>query len=80
MWLQNRLLNFKIETSYIGYHISVDFFSPDEAIFCYAYQDLQKGLDLGLVSPEVLQNFFDLEQYPLLKELAHRFQVYLFCK
>ncbi|KAJ9160401.1 hypothetical protein P3X46_025805 [Hevea brasiliensis] len=37
-------------------------------------QDIQKGLDLGLVSPEVLQNFFSLEQYPLLKELAHRFQ------
>lgn len=37
-------------------------------------QDLQKGLDLGLVSPEVLQNFFDLEQYPIVKELTHRFQ------
>ncbi|KAL5799707.1 hypothetical protein ACOSQ3_032799 [Xanthoceras sorbifolium] len=37
-------------------------------------QDLQKGLDLGLISPEVLQNFFDLEQYPLIKELTHRFQ------
>lgn len=37
-------------------------------------QDLQKGLDLGLVSPEVLQNFFDLEQYPILSELTHRFQ------
>ncbi|CAN6710001.1 unnamed protein product [Malus baccata var. baccata] len=37
-------------------------------------QDLQKGLDLGLVSPKVLQNFFDLEQYPLLAELAQRFQ------
>ncbi|KAJ4720148.1 protein RETICULATA-RELATED 5, chloroplastic-like [Melia azedarach] len=37
-------------------------------------QDLQKGLDLGLISPEVLQNFFDLEQYPLISELAHRFQ------
>ncbi|XP_023732058.2 protein RETICULATA-RELATED 5, chloroplastic [Lactuca sativa] len=37
-------------------------------------QDIQKGLDLGLVSPEVLQNFFDLEQYPLLSELSHRFQ------
>ncbi|KAL8161044.1 hypothetical protein V2J09_012533 [Rumex salicifolius] len=37
-------------------------------------QDLQKGLDLGLVSPEVLQNFFDLEQYPLIKELTSRFQ------
>lgn len=37
-------------------------------------QDLQKGLDLGLVSPETLQNFFDLEQYPLIAELIHRFQ------
>ncbi|CAL0320347.1 unnamed protein product [Lupinus luteus] len=37
-------------------------------------QDLQKGIDLGLVSPEVLQNFFDLEQYPLIAELTHRFQ------
>lgn len=37
-------------------------------------QDLQKGLDLGVVSPEVLQNFFDLEQYPLISELTHRFQ------
>ncbi|EPS71417.1 hypothetical protein M569_03329 [Genlisea aurea] len=37
-------------------------------------QDLQNGLDLGLVSPEVLQNFFDLEQYPLISELTHRFQ------
>ncbi|KAE9465160.1 hypothetical protein C3L33_02944, partial [Rhododendron williamsianum] len=39
-----------------------------------SYQDLQKGLDLGVVSPEVLQNFFDLEQYPLISELTHRFQ------
>ncbi|WOG94104.1 hypothetical protein DCAR_0313396 [Daucus carota subsp. sativus] len=37
-------------------------------------QDLQRGLDLGLVSPEVLQNFFDLEQYPMISELTHRFQ------
>ncbi|KAE8654478.1 biotin carboxyl carrier protein of acetyl-CoA carboxylase-like [Hibiscus syriacus] len=37
-------------------------------------QDLQKGLDLGVVSPEVLQNFFDLEQYPLISELTHSFQ------
>ncbi|KAA0054986.1 hypothetical protein IC582_004589 [Cucumis melo] len=37
-------------------------------------QDIQKGLDLGVVSPEVLQNFFDLEQYPLISELTHRFQ------
>lgn len=38
-------------------------------------QDLQKGLDLGVVSPEILQNFFDLEQYPVIAELIHRFQV-----
>ncbi|CAH2058626.1 unnamed protein product [Thlaspi arvense] len=37
-------------------------------------QDIQKGLDLGLVSPEILQNFFDLEQYPLIAELTQRFQ------
>ncbi|XP_057804709.1 protein RETICULATA-RELATED 6, chloroplastic-like [Salvia miltiorrhiza] len=37
-------------------------------------QDLQNGLDRGLVSPEVLQNFFDLERYPLISELTHRFQ------
>ncbi|GFZ15078.1 DUF399 family protein, putative [Actinidia rufa] len=37
-------------------------------------KDLQQGLDLGVVSPEVLQNFFDLEQYPLISELTHRFQ------
>lgn len=37
-------------------------------------QDLQRGLDLGLVSPEVLQNFFDLEQYPVISELTHKFQ------
>ncbi|KAK6932961.1 hem-binding uptake, Tiki superfamily, ChaN [Dillenia turbinata] len=37
-------------------------------------QDLQKGLDLGLVSPEVLQNFFDLERYPVISELTHKFQ------
>ncbi|XP_051138078.1 protein RETICULATA-RELATED 5, chloroplastic [Andrographis paniculata] len=37
-------------------------------------QDIQKGLDLGVVSPEVLQNFFDLEQYPLIAELTNRFQ------
>ncbi|KAL9163746.1 hypothetical protein ABFS82_06G061400 [Erythranthe guttata] len=37
-------------------------------------QDLQNGLDLGLVSPEVLQNFFDLEKYPLISELTNRFQ------
>ncbi|CAH9057919.1 unnamed protein product [Cuscuta epithymum] len=37
-------------------------------------KDLQQGLDLGLVSPEVLQNFFDLEKYPYISELTHGFQ------
>ncbi|OVA07826.1 protein of unknown function DUF399 [Macleaya cordata] len=37
-------------------------------------QDIQNGLDRGLISPEVLQNFFDLEQYPVISELTHRFQ------
>ncbi|KAF3779532.1 RETICULATA-RELATED 5 protein [Nymphaea thermarum] len=37
-------------------------------------QDLQRGLDLGVVSPEVLQNFFDLEQYPFISELTKQFQ------
>ncbi|KAG6418486.1 hypothetical protein SASPL_120690 [Salvia splendens] len=37
-------------------------------------RDLQNGLDLGLVSPEVLQNFFDLERYPIISELTNRFQ------
>ncbi|PSS33272.1 Protein RETICULATA-RELATED 6 like [Actinidia chinensis var. chinensis] len=37
-------------------------------------KDLQQGLDLGVVSPEVLQNFFDLEQYPLISKLTQRFQ------
>ncbi|KAI3860757.1 hypothetical protein MKW92_026123 [Papaver armeniacum] len=37
-------------------------------------QDIQTGLDRGLIAPEVLQNFFDLEQYPVISELTHRFQ------
>ncbi|KAF5184908.1 Reticulata-related 5 protein [Thalictrum thalictroides] len=37
-------------------------------------QDLQNGIDLGLVSPEVLQSFFDLEKYPFISELTHHFQ------
>lgn len=45
------------------------------ALKFYILQDLQQGLDLGLVSPEMLQNFFDLEQYPFISELTHRFQV-----
>ncbi|KAF2296343.1 hypothetical protein GH714_037455 [Hevea brasiliensis] len=38
-------------------------------------QDIQEGLNLDLVLPEVLQNFFNLEQYPLLKELGHSFEI-----
>ncbi|GAB4832011.1 Protein RETICULATA-RELATED 6, chloroplastic [Ancistrocladus abbreviatus] len=55
-------------------------FCVDKEFGSYSYleklpnPDLQKGLDLGLVSPEVLQNFFDLEQYPLISELTHHFQ------
>lgn len=49
-------------------------FPYDDDIIIY-FQDLQRGLDLGLVSPEVLQNFFDLEQYPFISELTQRFQV-----
>lgn len=41
-------------------------------------QDIQNGLDLGVVSPEILQNFFDLEKYPVISELTHRFQVIFF--
>ncbi|KAI3994371.1 hypothetical protein MKX01_012628 [Papaver californicum] len=37
-------------------------------------QDIQTGLDRGLIAPEVLQNFFDLEQSPVISELTHRFQ------
>ncbi|CAM0883022.1 unnamed protein product [Alopecurus aequalis] len=37
-------------------------------------QDIQKGIDRGVVSPEILQNFFDLEKYPVVDELIHRFQ------
>ncbi|XP_057873190.2 protein RETICULATA-RELATED 5, chloroplastic [Cryptomeria japonica] len=37
-------------------------------------QDLQKGLDLGLVSPEVLQKFLDLDKQPFIAELIHHFQ------
>ena len=28
------------------------------------------------MSPEILQNLFDLEQYPLIAELTQRFQVH----
>ena len=38
-------------------------------------QDLQTGLDLGLVPPEVLRDFFDLEKQPFIAELTQRYQV-----
>ncbi|KAM7276647.1 hypothetical protein ACFE04_018513 [Oxalis oulophora] len=37
-------------------------------------QDLQKGLDLGIVSPDVLESYFDLEKFPFISELTNRFQ------
>ncbi|KAH7307804.1 hypothetical protein KP509_22G078500 [Ceratopteris richardii] len=37
-------------------------------------QDLQAGLDLGLVPPEVLKDFFDLDQQPFIAELTRRYQ------
>ncbi|KAH7294614.1 hypothetical protein KP509_27G009700 [Ceratopteris richardii] len=37
-------------------------------------KDLQTGLELGLVSPEVLKEFFDLDEQPFLAQLAQRFQ------
>lgn len=75
------LLSYIIFQSYFFSHnccllMDIPFPLFHEIICCYAHQDLQKGLDLGLVSPEVLQNFFGLEQYPIIKELTHRFQVY----
>lgn len=37
-------------------------------------QDLQLGLKQGLVAPEVLENFFELEQNSLMAELTGRYQ------
>lgn len=37
-------------------------------------QDLQAGLDLGLVPPELLKDFFDLDKQPFIAELTQRFQ------
>lgn len=38
-------------------------------------QDIQAGLERGLVDPEVLKSFFELNQQPIIAELTHRFQV-----
>ncbi|KAJ7531066.1 hypothetical protein O6H91_14G031200 [Diphasiastrum complanatum] len=37
-------------------------------------QDIQAGLERGIVSPEVLKSFFELDRQPLLAELTRRFQ------
>ncbi|KAI5069476.1 hypothetical protein GOP47_0015777 [Adiantum capillus-veneris] len=37
-------------------------------------KDLQAGLDLGLVPPEVLKDFFDLDKQPFIAELTKHFQ------
>lgn len=38
-------------------------------------QDIQAGLDRGLVDPEVLKSFFELDQHPIIAELTRRYQV-----
>lgn len=37
-------------------------------------QDIQAGLERGLVDPEVLKSFFELDQHPIMAELTRRFQ------
>jgi hypothetical protein len=38
-------------------------------------QDMQAGLERGLVSPKVLQSFFELDKIPYIAELSRHFQV-----
>jgi hypothetical protein len=38
-------------------------------------QDMQAGLERGLISPKVLQTFFELNKHPYIAELSHHFQV-----
>jgi len=38
-------------------------------------QDMQAGLERGLISPKVLQTFFELDKHPYIAELSHHFQV-----
>lgn len=40
-------------------------------------QDIQAGLERGLVDPEVLKSFFELDDHPIISALTGRFQVYL---
>ncbi|XP_024382482.1 protein RETICULATA-RELATED 5, chloroplastic [Physcomitrium patens] len=37
-------------------------------------QDIQAGLERGLVDPEVLKSFFELDEHPIIAELTRRFQ------
>ncbi|KAH8933410.1 hypothetical protein BDL97_18G029700 [Sphagnum fallax] len=37
-------------------------------------QDMQAGLERGLISPKVLQTFFELDKHPYIAELSHHFQ------
>jgi hypothetical protein len=37
-------------------------------------QDMQAGLERGLVSPKVLQSFFELDKHPYIAELSLHFQ------
>ncbi|KAG0620209.1 hypothetical protein M758_4G198200 [Ceratodon purpureus] len=37
-------------------------------------QDIQMGLERGLVDPEVLKSFFELDKHPIIAELTRRFQ------
>ncbi|MCO5546952.1 hypothetical protein L7F22_000391 [Adiantum nelumboides] len=37
-------------------------------------KDLQAGLDLGLIPPELLKDFFDLDKQPFIAELTKHFQ------
>ncbi|KAL3680487.1 hypothetical protein R1sor_023443 [Riccia sorocarpa] len=37
-------------------------------------EDIQLGLERGLVDPEVLENFFKLDEQPILADLTSRFQ------
>lgn len=40
-------------------------------------QDIQAGLERGLVDPEVLKSFFELDDHPIISALTGRFQVHL---
>lgn len=45
------------------------------SLFVVDVQDLQAGLERGLVDPEVLKSFFELDKHPVIGYLTDRFQV-----